>query len=155
MRPYSGVTEDGPFCVGPDWKPRRNTRIVGTCGACGVEMPIGGRRLWCCSPECTRRYQVNHFWGYARREAIRQAGGRCRMCWPVGHHGVVLASGAVAPLAAPVALEVNHIEPRRGRGYGNGCHHHQANLEPLCRPHHLGVTRLQRGRRVGAVGVDR
>lgn len=41
-------------------------------------------------------------------------------------------------------LEVNHIDPRRGQGYLAGCHHHQANLETLCRPHHVAVTRAQR-----------
>lgn len=40
---------------------------------------------------------------------------------------------------------VNHIIPRRGMGYQLGCHHHQSNLEPLCRPHHLEETRRQNG----------
>lgn len=41
-------------------------------------------------------------------------------------------------------LEVNHIDPRRGQGYLAGCHHHQANLETLCREHHVAVTTAQR-----------
>lgn len=42
------------------------------------------------------------------------------------------------------ALEVNHIEPRRGRGYQAGCHNHLANLETLCHRDHVAVTRLQK-----------
>jgi hypothetical protein len=41
-------------------------------------------------------------------------------------------------------LEVNHIEPRHGRGYQAGCWNHQANLETLCHRCHVAVTRLQR-----------
>jgi len=41
-------------------------------------------------------------------------------------------------------LEVNHIEPRRGRGYHSGCHHHLENLETLCRPCHTDETNRQR-----------
>lgn len=41
-------------------------------------------------------------------------------------------------------LEVNHIVPREGRGYGNGCDHHLENLETLCRPCHVDETRRQR-----------
>lgn len=41
-------------------------------------------------------------------------------------------------------LEVNHIVPREGRGYTKGCHHHQDNLETLCRPCHVDETRRQR-----------
>lgn len=58
-------------------------------------------------------------------------------------------------------LEVNHIIPREGRGYGAGCHHHLANLEVLCHQCHLGVTNLQvrsrkerAGRTVAGHGVN-
>lgn len=41
-------------------------------------------------------------------------------------------------------LEVNHIIPRRGQGYGRGCHNHLDNLETLCHDCHVVVTREQR-----------
>ncbi len=44
----------------------------------------------------------------------------------------------------PVKLEVNHIIPREGKGYGQGCHNHQENLETLCHACHLQVTADQR-----------
>jgi 5-methylcytosine-specific restriction endonuclease McrA len=44
-----------------------------------------------------------------------------------------------------LAPEVNHIEPRRGRGYNLGCHNHAENLETLCHACHLDVTKSQRG----------
>ncbi len=44
-----------------------------------------------------------------------------------------------------VAVEVNHIDPRNGAGYGNGCHNHQDGLETLCHSCHV-VTTTQQGR---------
>lgn len=41
-------------------------------------------------------------------------------------------------------LEVNHIEPRNGRGYAWGCHNHVDGLETMCRPHHVEETTRQR-----------
>jgi hypothetical protein len=41
-------------------------------------------------------------------------------------------------------LEVNHIEPRRGKGYAWGCHHHPEKLETLCRTCHVDETTRQR-----------
>jgi 5-methylcytosine-specific restriction endonuclease McrA len=51
------------------------------------------------------------------------------------------------------ALEVNHIEPRRGAGYQGGCHHHLSNLETLCHDCHVAVTGAQR--RHGVAGPAR
>lgn len=33
-------------------------------------------------------------------------------------------------------LQIDHRVPREGRGYGDGCHHHQDNLQTLCVPCH-------------------
>ena len=76
---------------------------------------------------------MNHFWDEARAEALRRAGGKCSRC------------GEVPPEDARLGLEVNHIVPRNGGGYGPGCWHHQENLEPLCHQGHLEVTAEQRG----------
>jgi hypothetical protein len=45
-------------------------------------------------------------------------------------------------------LEFNRIIPRKGRGYGEGCWHHLAGLEALCRCCHVRATRRQRTDRV-------
>jgi 5-methylcytosine-specific restriction endonuclease McrA len=68
----------------------------------------------------------NHAWTNARAEAVRRAKGRCRKC------------------GSSTKLEVNHVIPRIGKGYGPGCHHHQANLETLCHNCHVKVTNQQR-----------
>ena len=41
-------------------------------------------------------------------------------------------------------VEVNHIVPCKGRHGAWGCHHHQANLNVLCKPCHLETTKKQR-----------
>lgn len=40
-------------------------------------------------------------------------------------------------------LEVNHRDPRRGRGYQAGCHNHLDKLETLCHPCHVDETTRQ------------
>jgi hypothetical protein len=129
------------FCQGPEWKPRHSIKEPGTCGACGK--PLVGRNRWFCptpygkaySPgeSCRANYAVNHFWSEARAEALRRTGGKCSGC------------GEVPPEDALLGLEVNHIVPRNGGGYGPGCHHHQENLQVLCHSGHLEVTAEQRG----------
>ncbi len=39
--------------------------------------------------------------------------------------------------------EVNHIDPRNGAGYANGCHNHQDGLETLCHTCHVETTKQQ------------
>ena len=137
-----------PFCQGADWKPRKSLNEPGTCGACGK--PLEGRKHWFCpSPygtgmyvgdntphTCRDLYAINHFWGEARRAALRRDNYHCRRCGrevqDEDRHGEDCA-------------EVNHIEPRNGKGYGVGCWNHQDNLETLCHKCHLLVTAGQRG----------
>lgn len=126
------------FCQGPDWKPRKSPKEPGTCGACGA--PLVGRNRWFCpsrrnaKDDCRDRYGVNHFWSEARREALKRAGDRC-IHDPAREGERSLDHGG--------ALEVNHIVPREGRGYGPGCQHHQDELEVLCHADHVAETTRQ------------
>lgn len=106
------------------------------CDLCGAVL-TGRRRRWC-SKGCAWRFTVNHRWTQARREARRRDGYRCRTC------------------SSAVRLEVNHIVPRNGAGYGWGCHHHLSNLETLCHACHVKVTNAQAAsrRELSLVGDD-
>ena len=134
------------FCQGALWKPRKSTLDPGTCGACG--RALAGRNLWFCkTPQggqygesCRGRYARNHFWQEARDAAVRRDSSKCRRCGSPGTRHT---------------LEVNHIEPRNGQGYGIGCHNHQDNLETLCHDCHLTTTAEQRGFVVGGAGRQR
>ncbi len=77
---------------------------------------------------CAEAWGCNHIWTSARHAAIRRDRG-CVRC------------------GTPYRLEVNHIEPRNGAGYGNGCWHHQSGLETLCHRHHVEETNRQRAAR--------
>lgn len=130
------------------------TKGCGKCRGCGAELPRNKRtdeivktRVWC-APITEREWQLdyvcrdlwlrNHFWGYARHGAIRSANERAGL--------------PMIDVSAPCAVdgvvtshpEVNHIGPRYGGGYGDGCHNHQDNLEVLCHDHHVAVTGQQR-----------
>ncbi len=69
----------------------------------------------------------NHRWKLARKAALKRDGGKCVKCG---------ASG--------VPLEVNHISPLVGRGYGASCYQHLDNLESCCKPCHQKITNEQR-----------
>lgn len=71
--------------------------------------------------------EEEHSWYISRRKAMARDGNKCVSC------------------GSTEKLEVNHIEPRLGEGYGPGCHHHLKNLETLCRSCHRKVTNGQRG----------
>lgn len=100
--------------------------IPGHCAVatCGIPLPKY-RRRWCSDSHAIYHAQ-NHSWGYARETALKRDGFQCVKC------------------GSKAWLEVNHIFPRMGRGYGTGCQHHQANLETLCHECHVKITNKQR-----------
>lgn len=93
------------------------------CAWCGK--PLTGRQRRWCSDHGDQWYRT-HTWTGARGAALKRDEYKCVIC------------------GDPLRLEVNHIEPRKGKGYGNGCWHHPENLETLCHAHHLIVTAAQR-----------
>jgi 5-methylcytosine-specific restriction endonuclease McrA len=101
------------------------------CFLCG-KWPIGTRRQHWCSDACGDLWYRNHSWGGARLAALRRDGYKC-----------VRAPEHREP------KEVNHIDPRNGRGYHEGCMHHLDGLETLCHPCHVTETTRQLRERVG------
>jgi 5-methylcytosine-specific restriction endonuclease McrA len=103
--------------------------VPGRCAWCLGTLPPR-RRRWC-GDRCKGTYLDNHFWGWARHLAIVRAGGfgeaTCDQC------GRRIRG----------APEVNHVEPRAGAGYDDGCHHHQTNLQVLCHGCHVAETTRQ------------
>lgn len=104
------------------------------CGWCGKPLE-GRRRRWCSTP-CSWGWAENHVWGNARGAARKRDGDACVICQV--RHGYNMTDRSWT------TLEVNHILPRKGGGYENGCHHHLDGLETLCHEHHLDVTKVQR-----------
>lgn len=136
----------------------------GVCNRCGA--PLFGRRTEWCSDKCQREFRQQHDWNAARAAALVRDGHRCVRCGGDGSEqretrwhpafsesqlrrlGVELLTNEpiTAILIAAVRepwLEVNHIAPRNGQGYGWGCAHHLDGLETLCHQHHVEVTRDQ------------
>jgi hypothetical protein len=99
----------------------------GVCDSCGI--PLTGRQKRWCAGNCEDNYWGEHYWATARNRAKYRDGHRCVQC------------GSTA------SLEVNHIEPRVGRGYNAGCHNHLSNLETLCHECHVVVTKRQSAER--------
>lgn len=135
--------------------------IPGNCGWCGKELPrakdgsILHNRRWCLGHG--RSWWINHGWTWARGEALKRDNYQCVRCgvasgttvdgclrcvgrWP---HGDDPPPYHVRRPYS-VVLEVNHIDPRRGAGYANGCWHHLDGLETLCHDCHQIVTAAQR-----------
>ena len=107
---------------------------IGRCHWCN-EIITGKRRTTWCSDKCGRTWQREHIWRFARSSAKRRAKYHC------------IRPGCTA---ARRDCEVNHIEPREGKGYGPGCHHHlqpdsagRGGLEVLCHAHHAEITAAQ------------
>lgn len=114
-------------------------RQKGLCWRCGAELPA--RRQHWCSDACGEWWAANHHWGTARFAAMKRDDYQCVKCGAIGDRPWWFGQQQTM---FPVKLEVNHIEPRRGRGYGNGCWNHQSGLETLCHECHLAVTAEQR-----------
>lgn len=137
----------------------------GVCRRCGTELT--GRRTAWCSDDCEVEWQRNHYWQMARPAAVKRDGGKCVRCGGngaqrrhmkrifVGHTWAMKQIGLefIGPgrdyyqelqiITYVPWLEVNHIEPRAGRGYNSGCHHHLTNLETLCHACHVVETKRQ------------
>lgn len=137
-----------------------------TCAHC--DRPLQGRQRKWCSTACSNVYAANHYWTTARHACLKRDGHRCRRCG-AGWGRKVLLTGLMAVLLPSAglsavdvefwlwrcfpdetardqatSLEVNHIAPRRGKGYGSGCWNHLDNLETLCHQCHVDVTTAQR-----------
>lgn len=122
---------------------------AGHCRACGQTLP-STRKSWC-SPDCRNVYDRNHYWDSARRAAIRRDRGCVKCGWVRDEYDqtcdgqLFLWSCAALRNRGPDNwLEVNHVTPRQGAGYGTGCAHHLSGLETLCHRCHIKVTRRQR-----------
>lgn len=136
----------------------------GVCNRCGA--PLFGKRTQWCSAKCEKEFRANHDWNVARAAALTRDGGRCVRCGGDGSEqretrwapaiaatqlrrlGVELLTNEPVSVVLIAAarepwLEVNHIEPRNGRGYDWGCAHHTENLETLCHSCHVAETRRQ------------
>lgn len=142
---------------------------AGVCNRCGKVL-VGRQTQWC-SQECSDALSREHNWTLARNAAKRRDHHRCVRCGGDGREqrpkqwrtawatelarlGIALPEGeganAVLIALPPLTwLEVNHIAPRVGRGYGFGCHNHLANLETLCHGCHVDETNRQAAQRRG------
>jgi 5-methylcytosine-specific restriction endonuclease McrA len=133
------------------------------CAGCGKPLPKR-RTRWCsdwCSSNWWRTFAEQHDWAEARAAALKRDRG-CVRCGampfdePEPHlrdftrerwKDYLPAHKAWVQRRALAQLEVNHIVPRVGKGYGRGCHNHLDNLETLCHRCHVKVTNVQRAAR--------
>ena len=118
------------------------TEWFGQAGVCQVCCALlSGRQTVFCSQKCERWWRNNHVWRWARRAARRK-------------HRYVCTVPGCEKNRAEHTLEVNHIVPLVGAGYGVSCLHHQTNLELLCTEHHQAVTNRQREARTRKLPVE-
>lgn len=126
------------------------------------DRPAAPGFAWC-GNRCEDEYRANHWWDHARRAALARDANRCVSCG-IGPDTLVLVRSVarvvlhLGPVGAArlwatdewravelaCLVEVNHVEPRVGAGYGSGCHHHLDGLETLCHGCHAAVTTAQR-----------
>ena len=99
----------------------------GRCEWCSKKLR-GRQRRWCCR-KCSSEFTANHRWTQAKAWLkSRSAWFRCELC---------------EEFFVEADVQVDHIEPARGKHSVWGCHHHQDNLRILCVPCHKGRTRAQ------------
>lgn len=105
-------------------------KVHGNCRWCGKGLPrnkdgsIHKTRRWC-SAKCSDTFTRNHYWAWARKAALRRDKNRCTC-------------------GSTLKLQVHHIVPRRGQGYGTGCWNHLSNLLTQCHKCHVVLTNEQR-----------
>mgnify|MGYP003643312458 FL=1 len=101
-------------------------RKQGHCELCGKK--LSGRQTRWCSRQCSNTIRDNHRWTNAKGVLKRKSA-----YYQCAHCGEFTQT-----------IEVNHIVPCKGQHGVWGCHHHQENLELLCKPCHKKVTDEQR-----------
>ena len=104
----------------------------GRCQWCNKALVAKSGKRAFCSSNCAKTFEKNHLWNLARRAAKRRAKYKCVRPGCLDDTGYI---------------EVNHINPLVGQGYGQSCFHHEVNLEALCKPHHQIETNRQREER--------
>ena len=112
------------------------------CRWCGK--PLTGRQKIWCSRSCVRANTANHRWTQAKAKAKAEVTWyRCKNSHDSTTDGILFyAKGGC--LGFTQEPEVNHIVPCKGKHGVWGCHHHQDNLEVLCKPCHQAETKRQR-----------
>jgi 5-methylcytosine-specific restriction endonuclease McrA len=136
------------------------------CAGCGKPLPPR-RTRWCsdkCSSTWWRGFAEQHDWADARAAALKRDGHRCTRCGADDFNDSKphmrdyktmdfdrfridrfrIDAKAWRRAKATRQLEVNHIVPRVGAGYGRGCWNHLSNLETVCHRCHVEVTKKQR-----------
>lgn len=132
--PYSAIIQMRIDCTLSEWK-----GAEGRCQWCNKSLAGQSRRKVWCSKECGQAFESNHIWNIARHKSRKRAGYKCsRESCPNPKEN----------------LEVNHINPLVGAGYGPSCFHHASNLEVLCKVHHQVETNRQRNERKEAQGTS-
>lgn len=111
---------------------------------------------------CEDAYQRNHRWDLARMSALARDDDRCVECGvgPASLSECKFLLGALIPMTTGESarlwdspewrrfrldcrVEVHHLRPRRGAGYGAGCHNHLDGLVTLCHRHHAEISAAQ------------